>query len=311
MYLVAPGLHYAGPDDPRLDRFCRVLANAGFVVVAPFLRDFLALRIAETTTADLAVGFEHARSIAENEGLDGPAVFSISFGSRPAIELCASEAGSSATALVLFGGFCDFDATVRFAVTGRAHSGAESIVVPHDPLNAPVVFANLLRFLDDDALDQDLLARAMRLMVESTWGRPELKIGDRRRVHAEKVIAELRLADRHRDVFLRACGLAPGGEEMLEAALMRTGDAFAWVDPRPYLARMKPRVIVAHGRDDDVIPYLEADKLARALPADHPCETILTGLYGHTGAALPSPRALAAELRAMVRIVDALARATE
>ena len=25
-YLIAPGLHYAGPDDPRMDRFCRILA---------------------------------------------------------------------------------------------------------------------------------------------------------------------------------------------------------------------------------------------------------------------------------------------
>ena len=107
VYLVAPGLHYAGPDDPRLDRFCRVLAHGGHVVVAPFLADFLALRIAPATTTDLALGLEHAIAIAEREALDGPAVFSISFGSRPAIELCASEAGMRVTKLVLFGGFCD------------------------------------------------------------------------------------------------------------------------------------------------------------------------------------------------------------
>jgi pimeloyl-ACP methyl ester carboxylesterase len=298
VYLVAPGLHYAGPDDPRLDRFCRVLANSGFVVVAPFLPDFLALRIAPTTTADLAIAFEHARAIADAERLDGPAVFSISFGSRPAIELCASDAGAHATQLVLFGGFCDFDATVRFAVGGRG-----------DPLNAPVVFLNLLPFHDDDTLDRELLTRAMRRMVETTWGRPELKIGDRRAAHAKAIIEELALAGAHREHFLRACGLAPGGEEMLERALARTGDAFAWADPRAHLAGMRPPVVVVHGRDDDVIPYSEAEKLARALPPGHPHETILTGLYGHTGAALPSPRALSAELRAMLRIVRVLARA--
>ena len=42
-YLIAPGLHYAGPDDPRLDRFCRILANAGHLVIAPFIPDYLAL----------------------------------------------------------------------------------------------------------------------------------------------------------------------------------------------------------------------------------------------------------------------------
>ena len=33
-YLIAPGLHYAGADDPRLDRFCRILASGGHLVVA-------------------------------------------------------------------------------------------------------------------------------------------------------------------------------------------------------------------------------------------------------------------------------------
>ena len=35
--LLWPGLHYAGPDDPRLDRFGRVLAHAGYRVQAPFM----------------------------------------------------------------------------------------------------------------------------------------------------------------------------------------------------------------------------------------------------------------------------------
>ena len=38
-YLIAPGLHYAGPDDPRMDRFCRILAAAGHHVAAPFVPD--------------------------------------------------------------------------------------------------------------------------------------------------------------------------------------------------------------------------------------------------------------------------------
>src|SRR4051812_21585875 len=41
--VIAPGLHYAGPDDPRLDRFCRVLAASGHLVIAPFVPSYLAL----------------------------------------------------------------------------------------------------------------------------------------------------------------------------------------------------------------------------------------------------------------------------
>jgi pimeloyl-ACP methyl ester carboxylesterase len=308
VYLVTPGLHYAGPDDPRLDRFCRVLANAGFVVVAPLLRDFLDLVITERTTRDLAVALDHACSLAEAERLVGPAVFSVSFGSRPAIELCASEAGRRATALVLFGGFCDFDATVRFAVTGRARHEGTELVVPHDPLNAPVVYLNLLPFLDRQ-VDKARLAAALRAMVVRTWGRPELKVGRAREGHAASIAATLDA--RERELFLVACGLEGDPAALLEEGLAGAARAFAWVDPRPHLAKMKPPVVIVHGRDDDVIPWTEADKLASALPPGHPHARILTGLYGHTGSALPDPRAVVDELRAMARIVSLLARAPD
>ncbi|MBS2011636.1 MAG: hypothetical protein JST00_01885 [Deltaproteobacteria bacterium] len=289
-----------------MDRFCRVLAHAGFVVVAAFLPDFLALRIAPTTADDLALAFDHACGIVDAEGLEGPAVFSISFGSRPAIELCASERGARATSLVLFGGFCDFDATVRFAITGRATHEGRTIAIDHDPLNAPVVHLNLLE-AHDASLDKGALAIAMRRMVHETWGKNELKRGEARAPHALAIAREL--AAPERAFFLTACGLEGSVEALLEAGLARAGDRFAWADPRPFLARMRPRVVIVHGRDDDVIPWSEALSLAKALPASHPHEVIFTGLYGHTGSALPSPSALARELRSLTRVVRHLATA--
>lgn len=308
VYVIAPGLHYLGPDDPRMERFCRVLANAGFVVVAAFLPDFLALRIAEATTRDLALAFDHACTIADDERLAGPAVFSISFGSRPAIELCASERGRRASALVLFGGFCDFDETVRFAITGRATHEGRTIVVPHDPLNAPVVHLNLLD-AHDATLDREALARAMRLMVEETWGRNELKKGDARAPRAHAIARGL--GEKERAFFLTACGLEGSGEELLTRALDRSGATFAWADPRPFLAQMVPPVVIVHGRDDDVIPWSQAIALENALPREHCREVIITGLYGHTGAALPGPAALAREVRAMGRVVHRFATGPE
>lgn len=308
VYVIAPGLHYLGPDDPRMDRFCRVLAGAGFVVVAAFLPDFLALRIAPSATEDLALAFDHACAIADDERLPGPAVFSISFGSRPAIELCASERGRRASALLLFGGFCDFDATVRFAITGRAEHEGRAIVVPHDPLNAPVVHLNLLD-AHDASLDKELLARAMRRMVEDTWGRNELKKGEARAPRAHAIARDL--GDKERSFFLTACGLEGSGETLLEAGLARAGATFAWADPRPFLARMHPPVVIVHGRDDDVIPWPQAIALENALPRDHCREVIITGLYGHTGAALPGPAAIAREVRALGRVVHRFATAPE
>lgn len=309
-YLVAQGLHFLGPDDPRLDRFARVLADAGFVVVAPMLRDFLSLVIAERAWRDLARALEHTLEITRREGLPPPAVFSISFGSLPAIRLAASEHGPSIGRLCLFGGFCDFDATVRYAITGRAEHAGERLEVEHDPLNAPVVHLHMLPFHGRvPEADRERIARAWRAMVERTWGKMELKVGRAREPHALAVADELGLEGEVRRVFMIGCGLEPGGEELLERALANVGDAYAWADPRPHLARVVPPVAIVHGRDDDVIPFFEAEKLRAALPAGHPHEVHLTGMYGHTGAALPSPRRAIAEVATLARVLRLLARA--
>ena len=42
---LIPGIQHQGPDDPRLDRFARVLAHAGYVVGVPALPTMIDLRM--------------------------------------------------------------------------------------------------------------------------------------------------------------------------------------------------------------------------------------------------------------------------
>lgn len=301
LWILAPGLHFLGPDDPRLDRFARILAASGKVVLAPFLPSHVDLRVSDRTTADLARATERGIEMAQDLGLPKPALFSISFGSQPAIAIAGSDAfRDRISALVLFGGFADFAPTVRFCLTGRAGD----LALPHDPLNAPVVWLHLLDHLDLQ-VDRARVAAAWREMVHRTWGKMELKAKGARDPFAHAIAATLPEAERA--VFLMGCGLAPGGEAHLETALSRLGAAFDFTDPRPHLARVRAPVAIVHGRDDDVIPYFEAEKLRAALPPGHPHRVMVTGLYGHTGSAMPSLRAIGQELRTMRAIVGTLA----
>ncbi len=303
VYLLAPGLHYLGPDDPRCDRFCRALAAAGLVVYAPFLRDYLALRISPRATDDLAVAWDAAEEEARDAQLGKPAIFSISFGSQPALALAArAEVRDRVGAVVLFGGFADFDAAVRFAVTGHAEQAGRKLDVPFDPLNAPVVFLHLLPHLD--AADPDALAAAWRKLVERTWGRPEMKELGARDPIAHEIARTLAPADR--ELFLVGAGLADGGPARVEAGLLRARDELAFADPRPHLAALRAPVAIVHGKDDDVIPWFEAEKIRDALPAGHRHRLHVTGLYGHTGAASPRLSALAREGATMVGLLRTL-----
>lgn len=56
-YLIAPGFNWRGYDDPRMDRFCRVLAHSGFAVLSPALSDYVAMRMRPEVGDDLEAAF--------------------------------------------------------------------------------------------------------------------------------------------------------------------------------------------------------------------------------------------------------------
>jgi pimeloyl-ACP methyl ester carboxylesterase len=276
-YLIAPGLHYAGPDDPRMDRFCRVLASAGHLVIAPFVRDYLALVPCARAIADFRAVYD---------ACDRPTIFSISFGSLLAFAVAAER---DVERLVIFGGYADFHETMRYCLTGEGR----------DPLNQPVVLMNLLDYIDHDRAHTGALVAGWRRYVERTWGRPELKAPERYSAIADELAPDVPAPVR--ELFL--AGIRPGAWSIAEPALAKF-DARA-LDPRPYLSRVKAHVDLVHGTDDDVIPYTQSQALAAQLPNAH---VHITGMYGHTGATMSKLAALPRELATMYRVLRVLAR---
>lgn len=302
--LLVPGLHYLGPRDPRFDRFARILAHAGHLVLAPILPSYLRLAVVPSVLDEIETGLDALLDHPLRPRDGKPGMMSISFGSMPALRLAAKRSDDLAS-VVIFGGFADFRRTLRFALRGE---GARA----HDPLNAPAVVTNLLPFLDaDDGLADDaqreVLRTSMLRYCTRTWGKPEMKV-DRAYVPVAEAIAR-ELEEPVRALFLEACRVTPGIEPRIEAALLRAGTHFDWIDPRPHLASLRVPVTLVHGVTDDVIPFEESEILRDALPSAAHARLLLTGLYGHThvDGVGHGPREMANELVAMVRILRALA----
>lgn len=290
-YLIAPGLHYAGPDDPRMDRFCRILARAGHHVVAPFIPDYLALTPNARAIADFAKVCD-----ALPPGTK-PVVFSISFGSLLAFAL-AAERGDAIDKLVIFGGYADFHETMKFCLTGEVSTGRQAT---RDPLNQPVVLMNLLEYIDHHRHTRDELVAGWRRYVERTWGRPEMKARERFVAVAQELAPEI--PDAVRELFLIGIGAQPGAWDLAVPALAKF-DASA-LDPSPYLPRITNRVELVHGIDDDVIPFEQSHVLASQL-VNADVRVHITGLYGHTGSQRPPLTALGKELITMIRVLRVL-----
>ncbi len=300
-YLIAPGLHFLGPDDPRLDRFCRVLAAAGFLVAAPFLPAYVDLHVRADAADDLEL---FARAFADRLPRGRrPTLFSISFGSWPAFEV-AARLGDAVDGVITFGGYAEFDAAVRFCVDGVMRAPDGDVQLARDPLNAPALFLNLLPYLDV-AGDTAELAAAWRELVYRTWGKMELKAPGRLEPFWRE--AAMRVPAPQRQLFLVGCGASPGAAELVLGALERAREPLEFASPARALRRLRCPVVICHGRDDDVIPWGEARKLARALEPRVPTRVYLTGLYGHTGAGRPGARDLLGEGATLVRIARAMA----
>jgi pimeloyl-ACP methyl ester carboxylesterase len=291
--LVAPGLHYAGADDPRMDRFCRILAAAGHLVIAPYIPDFLALVPTRRAIDDFERVF-NARARWDPSGR-APVVFSISFGCLLALGLAARLATIALERVILFGGYGDLGAALRFALTGTTR----------DPLNQPVILMNLLAHLDPPASDPAALTAAWRLYVERTWGRPELKARERFTAIAHELAPAVPAGVR--DLFLVGIGVSPGAVELVTPAIARASAGAAALDVRRFLPLVRGRVDIIHGRDDDVIPFEQAEVLAAGLTHAQ-VRVHLTGLYAHTGGTRPSLASARSELATMARIIRLLAR---
>lgn len=288
---VVPGLHYLGPADVRLDRFLSILANSGQLVCCPFLPEFRRARVGPELVPDAIAawdGFSRLPDLPHPR----PGVFSISFGSYPAVHLAANR---DVGALTIFGGFESFEEAIRFSLEGDPGR-------PHDPLNRPVVFINLLEYLRDCPEPRATLGEAWLSFIRQTWGKHHMRYEGGWIEVAHRISAQL--PEPMRPMFEMGVGIRDGGTEVISEALVEGRSSLTHLDPGPLAPRIDCPVTVVHGRDDDVIPYTQAERLHRLFEGS---ALHLTGLYAHTGASMVGPRALRDELRAMLGIVGAMA----
>ncbi len=305
-YLLLPGLHPNGPSDERMDRFARILADAGYLVLAPCLEDFMRQEVTQRSIDDTERAFE---ALLARPGLPRgckPRVFSISFASLLALRLATSPRhAEKVDRLVIFGGYSRWPTALRFALTGEIDG---RVVGDYDPLNLPVAFINLIDAIAGAPSDSEAQATLKSAWVEfcrGTWQSPEMMEAEGYIPFAEE--QSKALPEDLRELFLIGCRALPGGAPLCLDAIDRMDESLlAMVDPLRDLEALRCSIHIAHGADDHVIPPAEAEALAAALPAHVERHVYLTGLYGHTASDLPSLRELFREAWTLLLMVDAI-----
>lgn len=261
-FLLVPGVHASGVDEPRLVGFARDLAAAGHPVLTVGPPDLARYAISPSTTdaiEDAAAWLAAERALAPDGrvgmmGISFAGGLSIVAAGRPSLH------GKVAEVLSL-GGHGDLRRTLRYLCTGVQPDG--SVRPPHDY----GVVIILLRLIDDVVPpdQQDALRNAVMIFLEAS----RLDLVDKAKSAAEfqhAIALEATLPEpsrtlmqyvNRRDVAHLGAILLPHLETLPDERALSPALA-----PAPRVP-----VFLLHGLDDNVIPASESILLGRELGA--------------------------------------------
>lgn len=286
-WLVLHGLTYTGREHPAMVRFARSLAASGALVFVPDVPEWRALRmvpevsVATIRAAVLALS-EHPELEPGRLGLIG-----FSFGATQALVASTDPALSDRLAgIAAWGGYYDVNRLFRFAVTGDHSLDGRSYHAEPDPYGRWVVGANYLTSIPGHEHDDDVAAALLALAEEA--GRRQIYAADPV-FDADKARIRATLPEPKRelfDVFAPATTAEPQTAAMIEladalgAAAVRLDPL---IDPAPYLGDVRVPTLVAHARDDRLVPFTEGLRLCRALPRETVRLCRVLSLFSHSG----------------------------
>jgi fermentation-respiration switch protein FrsA (DUF1100 family) len=268
--VAVPGAVPQGSDDPRLVAFATTLARAGFAVLAPDLAGFRQLRVRPTDAREIADAFNYLVSRPDLAPHGRAGIFAFSYAVGPTVLAALEDDIRERVRFVVgLGGYHDLPRAMRYFTTGWfEHAGEWRQIAPDDTGRMVLVYASL-DYLSDAASDRELFER----MVELRGRDPG----------AELTPLAAGLSAEGKAVYALAVNPDParfpellaGLPEAMRADLERLNLA------RHDLKPLKARLLLVHGRNDNLIPYPESLALAAAAPQGQASVFLIHRVLGH------------------------------
>lgn len=287
-WVVLHGLTRPGRRHPGLIRFARAVARARNVVMVPEIPEWRELRVAPAVTVETIRAA--VRALQQRADVDHRHVglFGFSFGATQALIAASHEhTARQLHGLASWGGYGDIRRMFRFGLTGLHELDGVTYEMRPDPYGAWVIAANYL---------SQAPGYSGAVAVERALYVLALESGERRvyawdpMYDALKVRLRAALPADQRELFdlIAPLTTARSPEQQRTLALADTIAETALrldplLDPQPFLPTVRVPVLVAHGRDDRLIPFSESVRLARALPARQLVGVTITSLFQHSG----------------------------
>lgn len=288
-WVALHGLTRRGRDHPSLDSFARALAASGAAILVPDIPEWRALHMAPgavVETIKAAVLELDARPFIA-QGRIG--VIGFSFGGTQALIAATDPVlEGHLSAVVSWGGYADLGRAIRFHALGVHELDGEVHHLDPDPYGRWILTGSYLRFVPEYR-DEPALADAL-LWLAREVGRRGIMAWEPA-TDPLKAEARRRLKEGQQEVFdliAPPTGTSPTPEERERRGRLADRLAAAalqhepLLDPGPYLPAVPVPVVLAHGREDRLVPWTELPRLRRALPDARVRHAVVTRLFAHS-----------------------------
>ena len=267
--VAIPGAVPLGKDDPRLVSFATTLARAGFAVLTPDLAGFRALSIRPADVREIADALAYLAGRPELTPAGRAGMFAFSYAVGPAV-LAAREPDIRAQVSTIFGvgGYHDLPRAMRFFTTGWfEHDGRAQHLTPDDTGKMVLLYASL-PYLEDDR-DRSLFDGMVALRMRD----PAADLNP--------LASRLSLAGQ--TVYALAANTDPArfAELLAELPAAMRADLQRLNLARHDLKSLQARLILVHGRNDNLIPWPESLALAAAAPTGRSEVFLIHRVLGH------------------------------
>jgi hypothetical protein len=252
--VLIPGAAPEGRDDPRLGSLANSLARARFAVLVPDIVSLRTLRVESGNIDEIAHAIEWLARQPELAPPGRVGLAAMSFAAGPAILASLEpEIRRRVQFILAVGGYYDLQRVLSFFTTGYySWEGQWRRMEPNEYGKWVFIYSNVHRI--EDPLDRELF----RVMAAR-------KLDDLA-AEVEELAAGLGPEGRRLYAFIanRDPALVPQFIAGLPTAIRTEIDALDLAS-RDF-SHLTARLILLHGYDDDIIPYIESVDLARAAP---------------------------------------------
>lgn len=273
--IAVPGAVPQGKDDSRMVAFATTLARAGFTVLVPDLRGYRELRIRPTDALEIADAFSWLVSHPQLAPNGRAGMFAFSYSVGPAVLAALQDDLRDRVRFVIgVGGYHDLPRAMRFFTTGWfEHDGQWMRVTPDDTGRMVLAYSSL-DYLAGDA-DRGVFNRMVTLRMRD----PD----------ADLSALAVQLSEGASAVYALAINDDPARfDELFSRLPERMRADIDQLDLAQHdLAPLKARLILVHGRNDNLIPWPESPALAAAAPQGQARVFLIQRVLGHVEISAP------------------------